>query len=144
MTIAELLAGVPVLDVWGSLTSPILAVVYASDEVTPGACFVAIRGRRTDGHQFIPDALARGAELVVGEEALPPTFPPERTYVRVADSRRELGTLAAAFFGQPSARMELVGVTGTDGKTTTTNLIEALLAAAGRRTGFMSTVDFKI
>src|SRR5262249_29089694 len=144
MTIAELLADVPVIEVWGPQTSPVSAVVYASDEAIPGACFVAIRGRRSDGYQFIPDALARGAALVVGGEPPPASFPADRVYARVGDPRRELGTLAAAFYNHPSAHMEVIGVTGTDGKTTTTNLIEALLAAGGQRTGLMSTVDFKI
>lgn len=143
-TVADLLADVPALEVVGPRVATVSAVVYASDEVTPGACFVAIRGRRADGHAFIPDALARGAVLVVGEEPAPANFAPDRAYARVADSRRELGALAAAFYGHPSARMEVVGITGTDGKTTTTNLVEAILAAGGRRTGLMSTVDFKI
>lgn len=143
-TVADLLAGVATLEVVGAREAAVSAVVYASDEVAPGACFVAIRGRKADGHAYIRDALARGAALVVGEEPAPADFPPDRAYARVADSRRELGAIAAAFYGHPSARMEVVGITGTDGKTTTTNLVEAILAAGGRRTGLMSTVDFKI
>src|SRR5579884_1169196 len=131
-TVAELLTEVPTLEVVGPRDLTISSVVYASDEVRPGACFVAIRGRKADGHRFIPDALARGAALVVGEDPAPPDFPTGRAYARVADSRRQLGTLAAALYGHPSARMEVIGVTGTDGKTTTTNLIDAILAAGGR------------
>jgi UDP-N-acetylmuramoyl-L-alanyl-D-glutamate--2,6-diaminopimelate ligase len=142
--IPELLTALPVLERVGPVAGTVRAVVYASEEVVLGACFVAIRGRSADGHRFIPEALARGATLIVGEEPPPPGFPSDRVYARVADSRRALGTLAAAFYGHPSARMEVIGVTGTDGKTTTSNLIEALLAAAGRRTGLMSTVDVKI
>lgn len=139
-----LLAAALALEVSGPQEGAIAAVTYRSDEVGPGACFVAIRGRRADGHAYIAAALARGAALVVGEEARPADFPPDRTYARVADARRALGLLAAAFYGHPSRRMEIVGVTGTDGKTTTTSLIEAILAAGGRRTGLMSTVAFKI
>ncbi len=142
--IAELIAELPALEVIGPRTGAVTAVTYSSDEVTPGTCFVAIAGRRADGHAYIADALARGATLVMGETPLPANFPAERTYVRVANSRRELGTLAAALYRHPSRRMEIIGITGTDGKTTTTNLIDAVLAAAGRRTGLMSTVDFKI
>jgi UDP-N-acetylmuramoyl-L-alanyl-D-glutamate--2,6-diaminopimelate ligase len=142
--VSALLAAIPVLEVAGSRAGAVSAITYSSGEVTPGACFVAMRGRKTDGHAYIPDALARGAVLVVGEDIAPADLPADRTYARVADSRRELGMLAAALHGHPSWRMDVIGVTGTDGKTTTTNLIDALLTAGGRRTGLMSTVDFKI
>ena len=144
MEIARLIADTPLLDVRGPVTAETGAVTYNSSEVTPGACFVAIRGRRADGHAFISDALARGAALVVGEAALPADYPPDRCYVRVAEARKALATLSAALYGHPSHHMEVIGVTGTDGKTTTASLVEALLAAAGRRTGLMSTVDVKI
>jgi UDP-N-acetylmuramoyl-L-alanyl-D-glutamate--2,6-diaminopimelate ligase len=139
-----LLAALPASEIHGPNDAEITSVTYDSGEVAPGSCFVAIRGRRADGHAFIADALARGAALVVGEEPLPADFPADRIYARVADSRRELGTLAAAFYGDPSHSMEIIGITGTDGKTTTTALIDAILAAGGRRTGLMSTVDFKV
>jgi UDP-N-acetylmuramoyl-L-alanyl-D-glutamate--2,6-diaminopimelate ligase len=142
--IGELLATVPVVETYGPLTGDVTAITYSSAEVTPGACFVAIRGRRADGHAYIPDALSRGAALVVGEDAPLSDFPPDRAYARVADARRELGTLSATFYRHPTHRMDIIGVTGTDGKTTTTNLIEAVLAAGGMQTGLMSTVDFKI
>lgn len=142
--IARLLAEVPAQAVTGASGQVVTGVTSSSAEVEPGGCFVAVRGRRVDGHTYIPDALARGAVLVVGEESVPADLPSDRAYLQVADSRRELGTLAAAFYGHPSRRMDVIGVTGTDGKTTTTNLIDALLSASGRRTGLMSTVDFKI
>jgi UDP-N-acetylmuramoyl-L-alanyl-D-glutamate--2,6-diaminopimelate ligase len=144
MRIAELLAALPVAERQGAEDGEVNSVTYDSGEVTPGACFVAIRGVRTDGHAYIGEALARGATLIVGEAPVPPDFPADRTYVRVADSRRELATVAALLAGQPSRQMEIIGVTGTDGKTTTSNIIDALMTAAGRRTGLMSTVDFKI
>ncbi len=142
-SIGDLLTDLTVRERCGPEGVDVTSIVYVSGDVTPGAAFVAIRGRTHDGHHFIADALARGAVLVVGEESAPVDFPRDRTYVRVTDSRRALGRLAAAFYGHPSARMEIIGVTGTDGKTTTTALVEALLATK-RRTGLMSTVDFKI
>jgi UDP-N-acetylmuramoyl-L-alanyl-D-glutamate--2,6-diaminopimelate ligase len=143
-SISDMVAELSMSERQGAADANVTSVVYASDEVTPGAAFVAIRGRTHDGHRYIAEALARGAALVVGEDAAPAGFPSDRTYLRVPDSRRALGVIAAAYYGHPSARMEVIGVTGTDGKTTTTALIEAILAAAGRRTGLMSTVDFKI
>ncbi|MGH2486766.1 MAG: UDP-N-acetylmuramoyl-L-alanyl-D-glutamate--2,6-diaminopimelate ligase [Ktedonobacterales bacterium] len=144
MDIARLIADVPALAVSGPRTGEVTAVTYNSTEVTPGTCFVAIRGRRADGHAYIGEALARGASLIVGEDAPPVDLPPDRAYLRVADSRQELGSVAAALYGHPTRAMEVIGVTGTDGKTTTTNLLDAILSADGRRTGLMSTVDFKI
>ncbi len=143
MEIARALAAIPALEVTGPTTGEITSVTYASADVTPDACFVAIRGKWRDGHAFIAEALARGARMVVGVDPAPADFPANRIYVRVADSRRELGALAATLAGRPSERMAVVGVTGTDGKTTTTNLIDAILEAGGVRCGLMSTVDFK-
>ncbi len=143
MEIARALAAIPTLDVTGPTTGSVTSVTYHSAEVTPQGCFVAIRGRKSDGHAYISDALAHGASMVVGVDPAPADFPPDRVYARVADSRRELGALAAALAGHPSDQMAVVGVTGTDGKTTTTNLIDAILEAGGIRCGLMSTVDFK-
>ena len=143
MEIARALAAIPALEVTGPTTGEVSAVTYNSAEVTLGDCFVAIRGKQADGHRFIPEALARGASLIVGVDSVPTDFPPDRVYARVADSRRELGALAATLAGHPSDQMAIVGVTGTDGKTTTTNLIDAVLEAGGIHCGLMSTVDFK-
>jgi UDP-N-acetylmuramoyl-L-alanyl-D-glutamate--2,6-diaminopimelate ligase len=142
--IAELAAVLGPGEISGSQGGQITAVSYTSGDVVPGSGFVAIRGRKTDGHRYIPDALQRGALLIVGEDPTPPEFPADRTYIRVADTRRALGALSAAFYGYPTHGMEVIGVTGTDGKTTTTNLIDAILTAGGKRTGLMSTVEFKI
>ncbi len=144
MEISRALAAIPALEVVGSTAGEITAVTYNSAEVTPEACFVAIRGKWRDGHEHISEALQRGALLIVGSDPAPPDFPHDRTYARVADSRHELGMLAAMLAGQPSERMAVIGVTGTDGKTTTTNLIDAILEAGGVRCGLMSTVDFKL
>jgi UDP-N-acetylmuramoyl-L-alanyl-D-glutamate--2,6-diaminopimelate ligase len=141
---SELLAALPAAEVHGPAIGAVTAVTHDSAAVTPGACFVAIPGRRADGHDFIPQALACGAALIVGQRPIPAEFPTGRTYARVADARRDLAVLAAAFYGQPSRRMEVIGVTGTDGKTSTTRLIDAILAEAGRPTGYMTTVDFKM
>jgi UDP-N-acetylmuramoyl-L-alanyl-D-glutamate--2,6-diaminopimelate ligase len=116
-----------------------------SRQVEPGYLFVAVPGVNVDGHCYIESALQAGATAVVGErprgeltlsEAIP--------YIQVPDSREALGWLYAGWYDHPSKSLVLVGVTGTDGKTTTTNLIYAMLSAAGLKAGMMSTVNVKI
>jgi len=141
---AQLVAALPTIAVSGPLDVAVTAVTYASADVIPGAAFVAVRGRKADGHAYIPDALTRGAILVVGEQPKPANFPADRAYAQVEDARRELGTLSAAFYGDPSRQMDVIGVTGTDGKTTTSSILHWLLLTAGRSVGLMSTVDVKI
>lgn len=142
--LVQLVGELPGVVVSGPIDGAVTAVAYNAAGVVPGALFVAVRGRWHDGHAFIADAVARGARAIVGEDPAPADLPTDCTYLRVADSRFTLGLAAAAFYGHPTHHMQVVGVTGTDGKTTTTNLVESLLARGGRRTGLMSTVDFKI
>lgn len=112
-------------------------IVSDSRQRQPGALFVAYRGVQVDGHRFIDDALAHGARAVVGEQALQLPVP----YLQVPDGRYALGLLAAAWEGYPSRQLGVIGVTGTDGKTTTSHLIDAVLSAAGLRTGLLTTVS---
>ncbi|HEX8997929.1 MAG TPA: UDP-N-acetylmuramoyl-L-alanyl-D-glutamate--2,6-diaminopimelate ligase [Ktedonobacterales bacterium] len=144
MEIAQALTAIPALEIAGPTDRVVTSIAYNAADVMPNGCFVAIRGKWHDGHAYIPEALSRGASMVVGVDAAPADFPRNRVYVRVADSRRELGALAATLAGHPSERLAVIGVTGTDGKTTTTNLIDAILEAGGFRSGLMSTVDFKV
>ncbi len=106
--------------------------------VQPGDLFVAVAGGITDGHQFIGDAIQRGVSAIVGEQPLVDLPVP---YLQVEDSRAALAHLAAAFFGFPAHQLVMIGVTGTDGKTTTSNLIYHILKAAGLRAGMISTVN---
>ncbi len=121
----------------------ITGVVYDSRAVNPGALFVAYRGFHTDGHAYIPQALERGAAAVVYEDPAWDGRMPVPA-LRVPNARTALAPLAAAFYGHPGRRMRVVGVTGTDGKTTTTFLTSVALEAGGAVTGLMGTVDFKI
>ena len=125
--------------------SSVAAITSDSREVAPGALFVAVPGLQVDGHTFIPQALEAGAVGVVGERprsdlGLPADFP----YARVDNARAALGWLHAAWHGFPSRRLTLIGVTGTDGKTTTTNLTYAMLSRAGKQVGMVSTVNARI
>jgi UDP-N-acetylmuramoyl-L-alanyl-D-glutamate--2,6-diaminopimelate ligase len=149
-TLRTLLQSLPTYTANASLPAVEITYVTAdSRQVRPGALFVAVQGGATDGHRFIADALRRGAAAVVGTrpwtEMTAEAVTTKRVpYVQVADSRAALARLAAAFYGYPSRQMRVVGVTGTDGKTTTSNLIYHLLGAAGLHPGMISTVGARI
>ena len=112
---------------------------YRSQEVRPGGVFVAMRGASADGHDFVDDAVDRGAVAVVVERPVAA----RAAVVQVPDSRRALAELAAAFYGRPSEDMTVVAVTGTNGKTTTSYLVESILAQAGHRTGVIGTINYR-
>jgi UDP-N-acetylmuramoyl-L-alanyl-D-glutamate--2,6-diaminopimelate ligase len=124
----------------GSADLDVRTLAYDSRKAGPGAVFVAISGFHRDGHEFIADALKRGAIAVVAEKR-PRTKAP---VALVADTRAALADLAAELYDHPTRKLKLVGVTGTDGKTTTVHLVSDVLSAAGERTGFSTTVDFKL
>ena len=126
----------------------IAAVAYDSRAVTPGAVFVAIRGERADGNRFVGDAIARGAAAVVSEHPRPaadaePVVPPDVAWVQVEQPRQALARIAANFYGRPADALELVGITGTNGKTTTSFLVDSILRAAGHSTGLFGTIFYR-
>ncbi|OGP71834.1 MAG: UDP-N-acetylmuramoyl-L-alanyl-D-glutamate--2,6-diaminopimelate ligase [Deltaproteobacteria bacterium RBG_13_60_28] len=141
-TLRELLAGLEGCHVSGDDRHPVPGVAYHSQEVVPGGVFVALKGTRTDGHRFLADALSRGARVIVTEQELAP--PPGVTLVRVPDARLALAHLSAALYRHPSRELVLVGITGTNGKTTTTYLLEAILSAAGQQVGVVGTVNYRV
>ena len=130
---------------YGSSSCPIQQVVADSRHVEPGALFVAVRGLSMDGHAFLGDVLDRGAAALV-VEALPPELQARvaregQTVAQAPNTREALAMAAAAYHRHPSRAMDLVGITGTNGKTTTTYIVEAILQAAGRSVGVMGTVE---
>ena len=141
-TLKQLLAGLAGCEVLGDDTLPITGLAYHSQEVTPGGVFVALKGLRTDGHHFVDAAISRGARVIVTEQE--PASWPGLTVVRVPQARLALAHLSAAFYDHPSRELVLVGITGTNGKTSTTYLLEAILTAAGHRVGVVGTVNYRV
>ena len=125
--------------------SIITMLAYDSRTVQPGALFIAVPGTHTDGRLYIAEAARRGALAAIGE-ALPPEIAGSLTipYIEVEDIRITLADLACAYYGYPARQLCTIGVTGTDGKTTTSNLISAILETAGVRTGLMTTANFRL
>ncbi len=121
----------------------ITGITHNSSWVEPGYIFVAIRGAKSDGHSFIPQALERGAVAIVGEgvgETLESPVP----YLHVENARQALADLSSIFYSHPSRELKVVGITGTDGKTTTAWLTHHLLSSVGIKTGLLSTVGYKL
>ena len=136
----ELLAEVPGAVLTGDGGVAVSDVTHDSRKVGAGSLFVAIRGLQTDGNQFVEAAIRKGATVIVSEE--PPR--PGVAWARVGDAREALALLSAAHLGHPAKRLTLVGVTGTNGKTTTTYLIDAILRAAGHKTGLVGTIQYRV
>ena len=129
MTLRDLMGnGAPEIEISG--------LAYSSQSVTPGALFFCVPGFRVDGHDFAPDAVERGAAALVCQRPLGLGVPE----IVVDDVRAAMGPAAARFYGDPTAQLELVGITGTNGKTTTAYLIRHLMEAAGRQCGLLGTV----
>ena len=136
----DLLAALPEKRVIGTLPASVSSIAGDSRRIEPGACFVAVPGFKQDGRRFIPDAVRRGAAVVVTEGE--PIADLAVAQVLVPSTRVSLARLAGAYYGHPSRQLTLVGITGTNGKTTTSYLVEALLRARGLATGVIGTIQY--
>lgn len=139
----DILYKVSIQGVVGSTSAAVAEVTFDSRKVGRNSLFVAIKGGVVDGHQFVEEVIAKGAVAIVCED-LPENIHSGVTYIQVANSSQALGLIASSFYGNPSAKLKLVGVTGTNGKTTTTTLLYQLFKNLGFKTGLISTVVNKI
>ena len=144
MQLSDLINGIEYRVLCGSIDVEIRAIRYDSRRVGPGDLFVCIGGFKRDGHEFIQAAWAAGAVAVLVERTdLPEAALRGGTVVKVASARQDLAAVACRFYGYPSRTLSIAGVTGTNGKTTTTYLIESVLRRAGRRVGLIGTIGYR-
>jgi UDP-N-acetylmuramoyl-L-alanyl-D-glutamate--2,6-diaminopimelate ligase len=143
MQLKDLLYKIPLLATSGSMETDITNVTMDSRKAGVGSLFIAVRGTVTDGHSFIETAISHGAAAIVCEE-LPAELHKAVAYVRVQDSAKAMGLVAANFYHQPSQKLKLVGVTGTNGKTSVATLLFRLFRGLGYRCGLLSTVQNQI
>src|SRR6185369_7009382 len=142
MQLRELLAEIPTLSTQGSLEREIAGLSYDSRRVTPGMVFVALPGLNTDGHEFIMNAVERGAAAVICEQN--GFVSPRTTKIKVADAREALAKAAASFYQHPSSKLKVVGVTGTNGKTTVAFMVKEILQSASISAGLFGTIRYEI
>jgi UDP-N-acetylmuramoyl-L-alanyl-D-glutamate--2,6-diaminopimelate ligase len=140
MNLERLVAALGPVDVLGRASVDVCDLVYDARAASAGALFFCVRGARADGHEFAPEAVKRGAVALVVERPLDLPVP----QLVVASARAAMAVAADEFFGRPTEELEVVGVTGTSGKTTTSFLLFAILAAAGRRPGLLGTVEARV
>src|ERR1700745_1268490 len=141
MQLKTLLSATPVRQVIGSLDRPVENIAYDSRRVQRNSLFAALRGEKTDGHQFTGQAIDKGASVIVAERE---NNDPRATCLVVENTRSALADLSAAFYGHPERKLKLAAVTGTNGKTTTTFLIKHICEKAGLRCGLVGTVRYEI
>ncbi|WP_295935509.1 UDP-N-acetylmuramoyl-L-alanyl-D-glutamate--2,6-diaminopimelate ligase [uncultured Alistipes sp.] len=141
--LTDILKNTAVTALHGDSTVPVSGLVYDSRAVKSGECFFAIAGTRSDGHDYIPAAIEKGAAVIVCQH-MPEQAAPGATWVVVPDPAGALADMAAAFYDHPSRELKLVGITGTNGKTTTVTLLYDLVRALGYKAGLISTVVYRI
>ena len=137
--LTDLLRDVNIKQIKGASDTIISGITYDSREVKAGSMFFAVKGTRVDGHRYIPQVIEKGAIAIVCED-FPENLNDGITYIQVADSSYSSGTIASNWFGNPSKKLKLVGITGTNGKTTTVTLLFNLFRELGYHTGLLSTI----
>lgn len=143
MQLVDLLKRIPVLEIHGDDSREISQLVFDSRKVTDNCLYIAVRGTVVDGHSFIASSVEKGAKAIVCEE-FPETLVEGVSYVKVKDSSKALGHLASNFYGNPSEKLKLIGVTGTNGKTSVSTLLFDVFKNLGYDSALLSTVEIRI
>ena len=145
MKLDELLVGIEAGAITGPAEVAVRSIAYDSRKVEPGAIFFAMHGEKLDGAKFVSDALAKGAIAVASESVAPADFPPNATWVQLlpGSARRGLASASANFYRHPAQGLKLVGITGTNGKTTTAFLVDSILRTAGYSSALIGTTGYR-
>ncbi len=143
MLLKDIIGSFSITGITGSTDIPISGVHFDSRKVMPGNLFFAVPGTTSDGHSFIETAIEKGATAIVCEQ-IPATIPAGTTFVVVAKSNMALGVMTSKFYGDPSGKLKLIGLTGTNGKTTSVTLLHQVFYELGYSTGLISTIQNKI
>lgn len=139
MKLEEILNGINIAEIKGNVTKEISGLEIDSRKIESGHMFVAVRGTQTDGHAYIGKAIEKGASVIVCE-TYPDNLDSDITYIKVNDTEEVVGKLATAFYGHPTSKLKLIGVTGTNGKTTIATLLYNMFRLFGYKVGLISTV----
>lgn len=142
MTFEKILQGVTVIDQQGDFSVEINQLRYRSNEVLLGDLFCAWQGQKTDGHDYIPEALNNGATALLTEKNV--QAPPQIAWARVESGKKSLAVAAANYFGNPAQKLSMIGITGTNGKTSTASLLHYLLEHSGKKSGLLGTIEYRI
>ncbi len=142
MKLGELLRGVETISAPSLAGLEIRGVVCHSGSVQAGGMFFALHGAKADGNAYIAQAISRGAAVIASEHSRPADAPPEVEWIQVREPRKALAIVAANYYGHPAEALRLVGITGTNGKTTTTHLVDSILKATGAKTGLFGTIAY--
>ena len=142
MTLSNILSHIKITEAVGSTSIPITSVDFDSRKVREGALFVATIGTQVDGHEFITQAIDSGAIAIVCE-TLPKELRENVSYIKVKNSQEALGQIASNWYDQPSSKIKLIGVTGTNGKTTIATLLHQTFSNLGYYCGLLSTIETK-
>src|SRR2546423_6171578 len=141
MQLKNLLAAIPIREIIGPTDRAVESIAYDSRRVQRNSLFVALRGEKSDGHNFVAQAIEKGASVIVAEREI---TSPRATCLVVDNTRPALADLSARFFGNPSRKLKMAAVTGTNGKTTTTFLINHICERASLPCGLIGTVRYEI
>jgi UDP-N-acetylmuramoyl-L-alanyl-D-glutamate--2,6-diaminopimelate ligase len=141
MKLGQLLNGIPTHHLSGDPEQEIQGLAYDSRKVKPGYLFVALKGHRQNGHDYLRNAVQNGAVALVMEELQ--EMKNEVATVKVPCSREALSKMASQFYGHPFKEINMIGITGTNGKTTTSYLLESILSSAGARPGVVGTINYR-